>query len=171
MRFNRMSCLFIDCVLRVWLNIKAQKTFSHRTKAFRQAGQHEKRPCVSLYQCRTTSGCRPCAQSNHLPARMWRFIVAFPPVGRVVGGWESCSKRLCRVLCFSCSSDAVSNSRRRASRTSEWEPGGETQTGHLRGPLWWEVRGGWYKRPPDPPQTRSILLSCRINGWIWRVIV
>lgn len=124
-------------------------------KRFGQEGYHEKRARVSLYQCKTTSGCRPCAQSNHLPARMWRFIVAFPPVGRLVGGRESCSKRLCHVFTFLCCPSAVSNRRRWAPRTSEWEQGGETRTGHLR--------GGGTKTTSWPPEAPSIWLLDRIR--------
>lgn len=54
--------------------------------------------------------------------------------------------------------DAVSNSRRQTSCTTEREQGGETQTGHLRGGLWWR-----YKATSWPPSVRM--------AWFWRLSV
>lgn len=86
--------LFFNVSSGCYWTSKLKKHFHTELKHSAEQARMKKRPSVSLYQCKTTSGCRPCAQSNHLPARMWRFIVVFPPVGRLVGGWESCSKHL-----------------------------------------------------------------------------
>lgn len=58
--------------------------------------------------------------------------------GGAGGGWAGSlfkASQQCVFFFLRCA-DAVSNSRRQASRTTEWEQGGETLTGHLRGGLW-----------------------------------
>lgn len=83
------------------------------------------------------------------------------------GGWAESSFKASQqcVFVFLRCADAVSNSRRQASCTTEREQGGETQTGLLRGGLRWR-----YKVTSWPP-SGSYGMVLKVRCHLWRFLI